>query len=74
MKILLKLAISLKNGYFSYIHSYLNYANIAWASTYSTKSKKVYLKQKDAVRIVFNQGKQTKCQWLKCISKTYAKS
>ena len=74
MKILLKLAVSLKNLYFSYIRSYLNYANIAWASTYSTKSKKVYLKQKYAVRIVFNQDKQTKCQWLKCISKTYAKS
>ena len=25
---------SLKTVYFSYIHSYLNYANIAWASTY----------------------------------------
>ena len=24
---------SLKTLYFSYIHSYLNYANIAWAST-----------------------------------------
>ena len=28
---------SLKTVYFSYIHSYLNYANIAWASTYQTK-------------------------------------
>ena len=25
---------SLKTVYFYYIHSYLNYANIAWASTY----------------------------------------
>ena len=31
---------SLKTIYFSYIHSYLNYANIAWASTYVTKLKK----------------------------------
>ena len=31
---------SLKTIYFSYILSYLNYANIAWASTYATKLKK----------------------------------
>ena len=31
---------SLKAIYFSYIHSYLNYASIAWASTYVTKLKK----------------------------------
>ena len=31
---------SLKTIYFSYIHSYLNYASIAWASTYVTKLKK----------------------------------
>ena len=36
----------LKTVYFSYIHYYLNYANIAWASTYATKTKRVYLKQK----------------------------
>ena len=34
---------SLKTAYFLYIHSYLNYANIAWASTYVTKLKRVYL-------------------------------
>ena len=28
---------SLKTIYFSYIHSYLNYANISWASTYVKK-------------------------------------
>ena len=31
---------SLKSIYFSYIHSYLNYANIAWASNNPTKLKK----------------------------------
>ena len=31
---------SLKSIYFSYIHSYLNYGNIAWASTNPTKLKK----------------------------------
>ena len=49
----------LKTVYFSYIHSCLNYANMAWASTYATKLKRVYLKQKHAVRIVFNKDKLT---------------
>ena len=30
---------SLKSIYFAYIHSYLNYANIGWTSTYRTKLK-----------------------------------
>ena len=50
---------SLKTVYFLYIHSYLNYANIAWVSTYATNLKRVYLKQKHAVRIVFNKDKLT---------------
>ena len=40
---------SLKTVYFSYIHSYWNYPNIVWASTYATKLKRVYLKRKHAV-------------------------
>ena len=36
----------LKSIYFSYIHSYLNYANIAWASTNPTKLKKHIYKNK----------------------------
>ena len=40
---------SLKTAYFLYIHSYLN----------ETKLKRVYLKQKHAVRIVFNKDKLT---------------
>ena len=48
---------SLKAIYFSYIHSYLNYANIAWASTYVTKLKKINLLQKRAVRFVFNEDR-----------------
>ena len=39
---------SLKTVYFSYIHSYLSYANIAWVSAYATKLKRIYLKQKHA--------------------------
>ena len=46
---------SLKTTYFSYIHSYLNYTNIAWASTYSTKLKTIHYQQKDAVKIIFNE-------------------
>ena len=37
----------------------MNHANIAWASTYATKLKRVDLKQKHAVRIVFNKDKLT---------------
>ena len=43
--------------YFAYINAYLNYANIAWASTHKTKLKKVQSKQKHALRIIFNQSK-----------------
>ena len=50
---------SLKTVHFSYIHSYLNYANIAWPSTYQTKLKTDYYHQKHTVRIVFNQEKLT---------------
>ena len=32
---------SLKTIYFSYIHSFLNYANIAWASTHFTNLKTI---------------------------------
>ena len=35
---------SLKSIYFAYIHSYLNYANIAWGSTYRTKLKTISIK------------------------------
>ena len=50
---------SFKTVYFSYIHSYLNYANIAWASMqYATKLKRVYMKQKHAVCIMFNKDIQ----------------
>ena len=50
---------SFKTIYVLFIHSYLNYANIAWASTYATKLKRVFLKQKHAIRIVFNKDKLT---------------
>ena len=50
---------SLKTVYFLHVHSYLNYANIAWVGTYATKLKRVYLKLKPAICIVFNKDKLT---------------
>ena len=41
-----------KITYFAYIHLYLNYTNIAWASTYRTKLKTIHFHQKHAARIV----------------------
>jgi hypothetical protein len=49
----------LKNLYFSLIHCYLNYANIAWCSTNSTKVKKLLSKQKHAIRIISNVDRLT---------------
>ena len=62
-----------KTVYFSYIHSYLNYANIiAWAGTYQTKLKTIYYHQKHAPQIVFNQAKLTHSrsflQWLNTLN------
>ena len=50
---------SLKTIYFSYIHSYLNYAKIAWASTYFTKLKPIHYQQKHAARTVFGKDRLT---------------
>ena len=43
--------------YYSYIHSYLNYANLTWGSTYLTNLKKLRSQQKHAIRIVHNKTK-----------------
>ena len=50
---------SLPTVYFLCIICYLNYANIAWASTYVTKLKRFYFKQKHGVLVVFNKQKLT---------------
>ena len=60
---------SLQSIYFAYIHSYLNYANIAWASTYRTKLKTIHFHQKHAARIVFNEDKLTQsCPLLRSLN------
>ena len=43
--------------YYSYIHSYLNYADLAWGSNYLTNLKKLRSQQKHAIRIVHNKTK-----------------
>ena len=48
---------SLLSLYFSYIHSYINYADLAWASTYKTNLKKIHSQQKHALRIVYNKDR-----------------
>ena len=48
---------SLKSVYFSYIHTYLNFANIGWSSTQKTKLKIINIKQKHALRIIFNEDR-----------------
>ena len=45
--------------YFPYIHSYLNYVNISWASTYQIKLKAIHQLQKWALRSIFNENNMT---------------
>ena len=48
---------SILSLYFSYIHSYINYANLAWASTHKTNLKKIHSQQKHALRILYNKDR-----------------
>ena len=48
-----------KSIYFAFIHTYVNYANIAWASTYHSKIRNIHRKQKLASRIIFNADRYT---------------
>ena len=43
--------------YYSYIYSYLNYANTAWSRTSRTYLKKLQSQQKHAFRITFQENK-----------------
>ena len=45
--------------YFSFIHSYVNYANIAWASTSKSKLERLYRCQKHAARVIYHKDRYT---------------
>ena len=41
----------------SFIHIYISYANITWASTFKTKLQRIIKKQKHAARITFHANR-----------------
>ena len=43
-------AKAMKSLYFSFIHSYLTYGNVVWCSTSMNKTKKLFSKQKQAIK------------------------
>ena len=47
----------MKQLYFSFIYSYLSYANIAWASTNKYNLISFYCRQKHAVRIIYGKDR-----------------
>ena len=49
----------IKNIYFSFVYSYLNYANIALANTNLSKLEKLWNKQKHAIRIIYGEERTT---------------
>ena len=48
---------SLLSSYYAYIHTYINYANLAWVSTIRTNLKKIHIQQKHAIRLIFCEDK-----------------
>ena len=48
---------NLLKTYFSFIHIYIRYANIAWASTFKGKLQGILKKQKHAARITFHSNR-----------------
>ena len=48
---------SLLSLYFSYIHSYINYANLSWAGAHKSKLKKILSQQNHVLRIVYNKDR-----------------
>ena len=47
---------SLRSIYFALVHPYINYANIAWASTNKTFLNRILGKQKQVARIMSSDG------------------
>ena len=45
--------------YFSFIHSHVNYANVAWASTSKSKLERLYRCQKHAARVIYHKDRYT---------------
>ena len=50
--------------YFSFVHCYLNYANIAWGSTQKNKLSTLYRQQKHAIRLLSFTDQFTHCRLL----------
>ena len=48
---------SLLSLHLSYIHSYINYASLAWARTHKTNLRKIHNQQKHVLRIVYNKDR-----------------
>ena len=49
----------LKQLYFSFIHNYVNYANVAWASTRKIQFERLYRYQKNAARVIYHKDSVT---------------
>ena len=49
----------LKQLYLSFIHNYVNYANIVWVSTSKSKLERLYHCQKYAARVIYHKDRNT---------------
>ena len=54
----------MKQLYFSFIHSHLNYANIPWASTIKSDLISLYCYQKHAIRIIYDKDRFAQTKFL----------
>ena len=52
----------LQQLYFAFVHSHLNYCNIAWGSTHRTKLERLYWHQKHAIRILSYKDRFTRAK------------
>ena len=50
---------NLKQLYYTFIHSYINYANIAWRSTHKSKLELLCRRQKHAARLIYFKDRYT---------------
>ena len=47
----------MKQQYFSFIHSYLNYTNVAWTGTNKPNSISIFRHQKHAISIIVDKDR-----------------